>query len=284
METAGNRIALVGASGWVGRNLGPALLRAGVCGADDLLCVNRTGACAEYAAWPGVRWTTDVAMAVEASGTVILSVRPDQFRAGIFRAHDRLVISLLAGASSREIEDRTGSGRVVLAIPNAAVELSRAYTPWYGGSTLTDADAQLVNRILTCVGGTDRVASEDDLYTLTALSGAGHAYAAMLAAALHEAAVGMGLDPRIAAQAVEAVVCDAAPLLQGRGGTADQIVDVFVSYAGTTAAAIAAARAAGFDEAVRRALVAGRDAASRAGRATGPLEAPHRDEGAETPV
>ena len=44
-------LALVGASGWLGRFMGPALLRAGVVGPGDFIGLNRSGASEAYAQW-----------------------------------------------------------------------------------------------------------------------------------------------------------------------------------------------------------------------------------------
>lgn len=114
----------------------------------------------------------------------------------------------------------------------------------------------IVSAVLNAVGSSDEVASETALNILTGLSGAGPAYTALLANALWEAAVEAGLKPDIAGRAVEATVCDAATLLIGKGSTAGAIVDDFIRYEGTTAAALTAARSADFDTAVRAALAA----------------------------
>lgn len=59
-------------------------------------------------------------------------------------------------------------------------------------------------------------------------------------------------------------MCDAALLLRGKGGTAAAIVEEFVQYEGTTAAAMNAARAGGFEKAVADALSAAREKARQA--------------------
>ncbi len=50
------RIALAGASGWLGRALGPALLRQGIADPAHLCCINRSGPAPAYADWPGLHW------------------------------------------------------------------------------------------------------------------------------------------------------------------------------------------------------------------------------------
>ncbi|MFV0475550.1 MAG: pyrroline-5-carboxylate reductase family protein [Pikeienuella sp.] len=249
------RIALIGASGWLGRSIGLALLRKGISAPDDLICVNRSGPSADYAEWPDLRWETDLARGMADADTVILSVRPGEFRAASFAGAGKLLISLMAGIGCAEITARTGAGRVVRAMPNAAVEIGRSYSPWCATPAVDEADSRHVGAILNAVGDADRLDSEDEIDIVTALSGAGPAYGALLASALLKAARATGLPERIAARAVEAAVRDSAPLLES--GAADDMIDSFIGYEGTTAAVLKTARTRGFDEVIASAVAAG---------------------------
>jgi pyrroline-5-carboxylate reductase len=255
--TSPPRIALVGASGWVGRNLGPALLAKGVCSPQGLVCVNRSGRSDAYAEWPETRWETDPETAIADVHVVILSIRPQDFRAVELPCEGRLVLSLMAGVPSREVAERTGAGRIVRAMPNAAVEIGRCYAPWHATGPVTEEDRRLVGMMLDSVGSSDEVEREHDVDVLSALSGTGHAYPALLAGALLAAARAQGLSELVAVRAVEAIVCDAAQLLRRRVADTEAVIDQFMGYAGVTAAALEAARAAGFEGAVDRAVKAG---------------------------
>lgn len=245
------RVALVGATGWLGRSIGPSLLRQGVVRAGMLTCVSRSGASPLYDPWPGVRWMSDLPPAE----VVILSVRPGQFREAAFDCSGALVLSLMAGVSCAEIAQRTGARVVVRTMPNAAVEIERSYSPWFCPAALGDQDRARVTAILGAIGTTDELTREADLDVITALSGAGPAWPALLAAALHEAGMAGGLTEAVAANAAQAVVCAASGLLKGR--VAGAVVQDFIDYRGTTAEAMLAARAGGFDEAVAAAVRAG---------------------------
>lgn len=251
------RIVLVGASGWVGRNLGPAMLRSGACRPEDLVCVHRSGRSDAYAAWPDVTWTTDLAGAAADADVVIFSVRPQDFREAVFRCAGSLVLSLMAGVTSAELAERTGAERIVRAMPNAAVEIGRCYAPWHATGPLDDADRRLVTAILDAVGSSDEVEREADVDALSALSGTGHAYPALLAGALMEAARAQGLSDHVAARAVEAIVCDAAQLLRDRIDETEAVIGQFMGYAGVTAAGLVTAREAGFDRIIGDAIAAG---------------------------
>ncbi|SMX48169.1 pyrroline-5-carboxylate reductase family protein [Maliponia aquimaris] len=247
------RMALVGATGWLGRSIGPSLLRHGVVRAGMLTCVSRSGASPLYDAWPGVRWRSEVGPAE----VVILSVRPQQFREADFDCSGALVLSLMAGVSCAEIAERTGARVVVRTMPNAAVEIERSYSPWFCPQVLGDQDRARVTAILTAIGTTDELAREADLDVITALSGAGPAWPALLAAALYEAGKAGGLSAEVAGHAAEAVVCAASDLLAGRVAQAGALVQEFIDYRGTTAAAMLAARAGGFDAAIAAGVAAG---------------------------
>ncbi len=258
-------IVLAGATGWLGRAIGPALLRKRLVAAERLVCLNRSGAGPDYADWPDLRWETALPAGAD---TVILSVRPQDFRAGSWSCPDALVISLMAGVPAAEIAARTGSQRIIRAMPNAAVGIGRSYAPWVASPAVSAEDKALAGGLLAATGGEDEIGSEDQLDVLTALAGSGPAWSALLANALSTAAMQAGLPERIAQRAAEAVVCDASEMLRGDIGSAGALVQEFIDYAGTTAAAMEAARKAGFDSAIGQALDAATAKAREMARAS----------------
>lgn len=247
------RIGLVGASGWLGRSIGAALLRKRVVEPGSLICLNRSGRSEHYADWPDVRWATSVS-ALEDADVIILSVRPQDFRKLSFDCTGKLVFSLMAGVTIEELLQRTGARRIVRAMPNAAVEIGRSYSPWVAAPAVTADDRRTVRAVLDAVGTSDQVQGETALNILTGVSGAGPAYVALLANALQQAAENAGLPHAIAERAAAAAVRDAAMLLTGRAP--GEIVDEFIRYDGVVSAALQAARSAGFDESIRAALAA----------------------------
>ena len=95
------------------------------------------------------------------------------------------------------------------------------------------------------MGEEDRVETEDQLDILTALSGSGPAYPALMARALHRQALALGLPAAIAARAVASVINGSAAGLQV--DKADEVIAAMMSYRGITAAGLRAAQDAGFD-------------------------------------
>jgi len=168
----------------------------------------------------------------------------------------------MAGVTIEELVLRCGSQRVVRTMPNAAVAIAQSYTPWFATQTLSTADQGCVRAILRAIGAEDRVCKEEHIDTLTAISGGGHAYPALMAKALIDVATTKGLPYDIAVRASKAVVCDASMLLRNESDDPSCIVQRFIDYDGTTAAALRAAVNEGFSRAICAAVAAGSTAAS----------------------
>ena len=62
-------------------------------------------------------------------------------------APGKLVVSVMAGIPLADLAARTGTARVVRALPNAAAEVGHSYTPWTASPAVTDADRATVRRI-----------------------------------------------------------------------------------------------------------------------------------------
>lgn len=251
------RIALVGASGWLGQFIGPALLRDGVTTPQRFGAVNRSGPSAAYDTFTAVTWAKTLAALPLVPEVVIFSLRPDDFRAGSFACPDALVISVMAGVMVEEVQARTGSARIIRALPNALAEVGQSYTPWLATDAVHDRDRDLCRAIFRGVGRQAEVPDEAALDVLTTLSGAGPAFAALLARALIDAGRRAGLSDAVAQGAAENMVCGAAQVMAGRIGTAPQIVQSFLDYDGVIAAALRGAQASGFDASVGAAVDAG---------------------------
>jgi len=255
------RLGIVGATGCLGSALGRRVLDSGLVPASDLVLLNRSGARPDYHGGIGVTWASGLPDLVDRADVVVLSVRPEDYAGLALIAPDRLVISFMAGVPLAALAPTTG--RIVRAMPNAAAERGRSYTPWLAGQGVTQADRVLVRALLAAIGTEDEVDEEHHIDLLTALSGSGAAYPALMAAAMLAQARAAGLPEQVARHAVEAVVCDGADLLRGRVEAAAALVATYRAYRGTTAAGLDAAEAGGFTRAVEEALQAGAAKAAR---------------------
>lgn len=253
-------IGIIGGQGWMGRALGMALLEQDVVPPDRLVVSSRSGHGEAYRDWPEVRCVKDNRELVALADVIVLSVRPVDLAGLDIDAHDKLVISLLAMASLQEVASQVGSLRVVRAMPNAAAEIRRAYFPWFAAHQVTDADKQLVQALLGSCGTARELPTERDLDYLTALSGAGPAYPALLAQSMLEHARSAGLSDEIASEAVMQTLVGGSLLLETLGADPGDMVERLIAYDGTTAKGLSKMK----EEGIRRAIHRGLDAAHRA--------------------
>ncbi|MCA1406757.1 NAD(P)-binding domain-containing protein [Ensifer sp. IC3342] len=247
------RIGIVGGGGWLGGSIAASLLDAGLVQSHDLSLSYRTEQPNRLNA---SFWTTDNQELADRSDVIIVSVRPADWPPLMIDADGKLVISVMAGVRLGQLAEHHNTKRAVRSLPNAAAEVGKSYTPWIGSADVTDQDRAMVRAIFDACGTEDEVASESDIDYLTGLSGSGPAFPALLAAAMMNDAVARGLKPEIARRAVTTVLIGAGRLLERRHECPTDTVEAFVSYRGTTAAAIETMRAAGFDAAVAGGLAA----------------------------
>ncbi len=251
-----DKIGIIGATGWLGRALALNLLDRGIVPANALVLLNRSGPSDLFAAHPAVTWAKDAASLCDQCGTLVLSVRPEDFPVAGFAPRDHLVLSFMAAWSMDDLAALAPAARIVRAMPNGGATTGQSYTPWLARPDLPPADAATVTRLLSAMGQSDRIGTEDQLHYLSALSGSGAAYPALLAKAMLDDAAARGLPPEIARRAVEAVVCGSAGLLAGKLDSLSGLLDAYMSYRGITAAGLSAAHAAGFEQSIHAALSA----------------------------
>jgi pyrroline-5-carboxylate reductase len=242
------KLGVIGGGGWLGGAIVASLLDTGLADPEHLTLSYRSERPDRF---PGARWTRDNQQLADRSDIVIVSVRPADWPALAINAQGRLVISVMAGIRLQQLSDQLNTKRVVRALPNAAAEVGKSYTPWVASSDLNDRDRVAVQRIFAACGNADEVTSEAEIDYLTGLAGSGPAFPALLATAMMNDAIKRGFHPDVARRAVDAVIVGAGRLVELRDECPGDTVERFLSYQGTTAAAIEAMRSAGFDAAVR---------------------------------
>ncbi|MCE8034902.1 pyrroline-5-carboxylate reductase [Billgrantia tianxiuensis] len=253
-------IGIIGGQGWMGHSLGVALLEQKVLSPDRLVISSRSGRGEAYRDWPEVRCVKDSRELVALADIIVLSVRPADLAGLDIETGDKLVISLLAMASLQEVASQVGSDRVVRAMPNAAAEIRRAYLPWFASPQVSDDDKRLVQALLASCGTARELPREGDLDYLTALSGAGPAYPALLAQSMLEHARSAGLSDEIAREAVMQTLVGGSLLLEKLGTDPGDMVERLIGYDGTTAKGLRTM----VDEGIGQAIHRGLDAAHRA--------------------
>jgi pyrroline-5-carboxylate reductase len=246
-------IGVIGGAGWLGSAMAQSMLDAGLIAPDRLALSYRRTIPTRF---PSAYVTHDNQDLVDRSDVVILSVRPEDWPSITISANSKLVVSVVTGVALASLAERLQTRRIIRAMPNAAAEVGKSYTPWIGTEQMTQADRSIAGRIFAACGVSDEVRSEAELDYFTGLSGTGPAFPALLGAAMIKDAIGRGVDPEVARRAVTAVLIGSGRLLERHGENPINIVETFVQYRGVTTAAIEAMQIAGFDAAVASGLSA----------------------------
>lgn len=230
----------------------------------------------------------DAPEAARRADVLVVAVKPgdvpaalDQIRdvlAGRAPAGDRpAVISLAAGIPTAALEARLPADTAVVRVmPNTPMLVGRAMCVLSPGAAAGEGELAAAEELLAAVGRTVRVPeSQQDL--ATAVSGSGPAYVFLLAEAMIDAAVALGLPRPVATELVTTTVEGAGGLLttpgsDGREGAAPHpglLREAVTSPGGTTAAALGSLEADGLRAALARAVTAARDRSVALGRQYG---------------
>jgi pyrroline-5-carboxylate reductase len=252
-------LGIIGGTGWLGGAIAKAVLAKALVPVGNLVISNRSGS--HPLSQHGVRLVADNQDLVDCSDVVIIAVRPEHFASLNINATGKTVISLMAGITAQAIAAQTSALAVVRAMPNAAVEIEQSFTPWYCFGEVEGAIKILVQRLFECVGSSAEVQQEDFIDYLSALSGTGPAFPALLMTALANQAMVAGIPAEIAQLAAKNVVVNSSQLLASHD--AQQMIDALVAYRGVTAAALQTMTQGHFEEQIGRALLAGAAVARR---------------------
>ena len=218
-----------------------------------------------------VRATLSNAEAVEDAQLVVIAVKPQDFEelfaeVGSALAKGQTVLSVAAAVPTSSIERRVGEGvAVVRAMPNAPATVHEGIAGICAGAHATDEDLALAEEALTHLGPVVRV-SEPYMDAVTAVSGSGPAYFALLAEAMIEAGILLGLSREITTQLVVQTMFGTAKLLRDERMHPVELRELVTSPGGTTIQAIRELERAGvraaFLNAIQAAMERGRELAA----------------------
>ncbi len=237
------KLAIVG-TGRIGEALLRGLLRSQWLRPDQVVCTaRREERCDELKAAHAVEVTTDNAAAIEAADVVLVALKPQTLLGvvasvgGSFRV-DQTVISLAAGITTAAIQDAIpGDVPVVRVMTNTPVQVDEAMSVVSGGTHASEADLDLASSILSHVGRVVRV-SEEHLDSVTALSGSGPAYFFLLAEAMIDAGILLGLPRDLSSELIIQTMVGSAKMLRDTGQHPVELREMVTSPGGTTIAAI----------------------------------------------
>lgn len=196
----------------------------------------------ELAARYGVRIVSDNREAAAEADLVMLSIKPQtldvvlQELAGTLRP-EQVVVSIIPGATIAHLSQGLGHAAVVRSMPNTPAQIGSGVTAWYPAPAVDERMQALVEAVLSAMGLSVRVDSEDQIDMATALSGTGPAYVFQMMEALIDAGVHLGLHRRIAEQLVYQTMLGSVLFARESGKHPAELRNMVTTPGGTTAAA-----------------------------------------------
>ncbi len=152
-------------------------------------------------------------------------------------AANKIVISLMAAITIERIEKALPKAKVVRSMPNIAAVIGEAITAYSVGTKVTPADEAKIEMILGCFGDYVRV-PESLLNPITALSGSGPAYIAVVIEAMVSAGLKVGIPRDVSFKLVTKTLTGTADLLSEKKMHPAELRDTVTTPAGTTIAGI----------------------------------------------
>jgi pyrroline-5-carboxylate reductase len=265
------RIAILGC-GKIGEALVAGLLSTDWRRPDEIVVTaRRDDRVAELNERHGVTATRSNAEAVAGAGVVVIAVKPQDFdgllgEIGGILSTDQTVISVAAAVPTSTIEQRVTAGVPVLrAMPNTPATVHEGVAGLCAGAHADDEHLALAEDVLLHVGRVVRL-PERYMDAVTAVSGSGPAYFALLAEAMIEAGILLGLSREDTTELVVQTMLGTAKLLRDEKMHPVELREMVTSPGGTTIRAIRELEQAGvraaFLNAIQAAMDRGRELAA----------------------
>ncbi|GAB17866.1 pyrroline-5-carboxylate reductase [Gordonia effusa NBRC 100432] len=192
--------------------------------------------------------------AAESASIVVIAVKPDAVE-GVLREigradddgdNERITVTLVAGLPTSVYEAALPAGSPVIRVmPNTPMLVNEAMCALSAGRYVSDEQVAKVTALLSAVGKVT-VLPEKLMDAATAISGSGPAYVFLMAEAMIDAGVGLGLTRVQASELAVQTIRGAGLLLSESGLSPVDLRAAVTSPGGTTAEAIREFEANGY--------------------------------------
>ena len=265
------KIAILGA-GRIGEALVAGLLSSGWREPGEIAATARGAErIAELRERYGVDATLSNPDAAAGAALIVIAVKPQDLdslldEVGTHIVPGQTVLTVAAAIPTAQIESRLADGiPVVRAMPNTPSTVHEGIAGLCAGAHAGEEQLDLAEDALSHLGAVVRV-PEDALDAITAVSGSGPAYFALLAEAMIEAGILLGLSREISTQLVVQTMLGTAKQLRDEKMHPVELREMVTSPGGTTIAAIRELEMAGvraaFLNAIQAAMVRARELAA----------------------
>jgi len=191
----------------------------------------------------GIRTVADNVEAVRGADVILLGIKPQMLdrvgrEIGPHLQRGQLVLSVLAGATTKALTGMLEHDQVVRSMPNTPARLGKGMTVWYATPATTDEQRQQAAALLGALGHQLEVDDEKMVAMATAVSGTGPTYVFLVMEALIDAAVHLGFPRHIAHDLVIETLEGSTVFAKQSGMHPAELRNMVTSPGGTSAAAL----------------------------------------------
>src|SRR5437870_7955636 len=191
----------------------------------------------------GIQVTADNAEAARRGDIVVLGIKP-QVMPGVLAelrgslAQGKLVISIIAGATTETLGRGLDHGALVRVMPNTPAQIGEGVNIWYATAETTDVHREQARALLGALGHELQVGDERFVAMATAVSGTGPTYVFLVMEALIDSAVHLGFPRHLAHDLVLETIKGSVAFAERTQKHPAQLRDMVTSPGGTSAAAL----------------------------------------------
>ncbi|HUY96735.1 MAG TPA: pyrroline-5-carboxylate reductase [Verrucomicrobiae bacterium] len=242
---AGVRVGIVG-TGSMGEAMLAGMLRQRLVTPDQVVCSHpRPARAAHLRETYGIAVAAGNAEAARGAGVCLLAVKPQVLPQVLpelapVLAADQLVLSIVAGASTRALGRGLRHPAIVRAMPNTPAQIGEGVTVWFATPAVTGDGKARTRALLVALGRELEVEDEAQVAMATAVSGTGPTYIFLFIEALIDAAVHIGFARHVARALVLDTMRGSAAFALQSGRHVAELRDMVTSPGGTSAEALAA--------------------------------------------
>jgi pyrroline-5-carboxylate reductase len=253
------KFAIIGA-GNMGSAIAGGFLKTGVIKAGNIFITDCRAQALDHFKAKGLQVGNVNLAAVAFADIIILAIKPYHVKSVLeeirpnLASSKKMLISIAAGVSIKDIETVTGTMPIFRVMPNTAISLQESMTCIAEAHSTKEQQDKVVE-IFNLLGKTVMI-SEDLINAAMALGSCGTAYALRYIRASIEGGIEIGFHPDIAKLIVSQTVLGAAKLILDTGNHPEQEIDKVTTPQGTTITGLNEMEHHGFSSAIIKGLIA----------------------------
>ncbi|MBF0287322.1 MAG: pyrroline-5-carboxylate reductase [SAR324 cluster bacterium] len=236
-------VAIIG-GGNMGRAIAHSLLHTQTFLQSDILVVETVSAkCEQLVDTIGCRVLEKIGAEISQFTGVIVAVKPQMSSSVMeelasFLASHQLVISIMAGISTRQMVQTLNHEAIVRVMPNTPSQIGEGMSVYFATPTVNQEQLEFTKKILKATGQALAVKNEDAIDAATAISGSGPAYIFYIAEQMVASARQLGFSEDEATLLVQQTIKGAVLLWEKQEISAGELRQQVTSPGGTTESAL----------------------------------------------